>query len=393
MPRVVRLITRLNIGGPSIQAVTLSDRLRAHGFETVLAHGRLGPGEGDMSYLLSPTVEAEQILDLQRAISPLDDMRAIRRVLRLLRRVKPAILHTHMAKAGAVGRTAAVLYNRSVARSARIRLVHTYHGHVLEGYFSPLKTAVFIRTEQALARVTDRLIAISPQIRRDLLDTYRIGREEQYAVVPLGFDLTSLAKVADADRRRARASLQLPPEALVVSTVGRLTAIKQHELFLDVARRVRAIEPRAIFLIVGDGERRGELETLAQSLQITDAVRFLGWRRDLDVVNGATDVFALTSRNEGTPVALIEAMAAAVPGVSTDVGGVGDVIADPSIGRRVPDGDAEAFANAVIEMLHAPGRGEMGQRARQHVLARYGLDRLAADIAALYGEMLGTRAI
>ena len=169
MPGVVRLITRLNIGGPSIQAVTLSDRLRALGFETVLAHGRLGPGEGDMSYLLSPSVEAEQILDLQRAISPLDDIRAIRRVLRLLRRVRPAILHTHMAKAGAVGRAAAMLYNRRVEPAARVRLVHTYHGHVLEGYFSPLKTAVFIRTEQALARATDRLIAISPQIRRDLL--------------------------------------------------------------------------------------------------------------------------------------------------------------------------------------------------------------------------------
>ena len=150
---------------------------------------------------------------------------------------------------------------------------------------------------------------------------------------------------------------------------------------------------RALFLIVGDGERRSELEAMAQSLQIADAVRFLGWRRDLDVINGATDVFALTSRNEGTPVALIESMAAAVPGVSTDVGGVGDVIADASIGRRVPDGDPDAFARAVLEMLHAPDRREMGQRARRHVLARYGLDRLVADIAALYREMLGTRAI
>jgi glycosyltransferase involved in cell wall biosynthesis len=378
----------LNIGGPSIQAVTLSDRLRTHGFETVLAHGRLGPGEGDMSYLLPPSVEAEPILDLQRAIAPADDWRAIRRVLRLLRRVQPAILHTHMAKAGAVGRAAAMLYNRSANGGSRIRLVHTYHGHVLEGYFSPLKTAVFIRTERLLARATDRLIAISPQIRRDLLETYRIGRKGQYAVVPLGFDLTPLANITDADRVRARASLQLPPDALVVSTVGRLTAIKQHELLLEAARRIRDAEPRALFLIGGDGERRGELETMARALGIADSVRFLGWRRDLDVVYGATDVFALTSRNEGTPVALIESMAAAVPGVSTDVGGVGDVIADMSLGRRVGDGDPDAFARAVIELLHAAGRREMGARARQHVLARYGLDRLVADIAALYHEML-----
>jgi glycosyltransferase involved in cell wall biosynthesis len=382
----------LNIGGPSIQAASLSDRLRAHGFSTVLAHGQLGPGEGDMSYLVSPTVETEPIAELQRAISPRDDARAVRRVLQLLRRVRPAILHTHMAKAGAVGRTAAVLYNRTVTRDARIRLVHTYHGHVLEGYFSPLKTSIFIRAERVLARATDRLIAISPQIQRDLLDTYRIGRADQYAVVPLGFDLTALANLNDADRAAARAELHIPPHAPVIATVGRLTAIKQHELFLEAARRVRDAEPQAIFLIVGDGERRGELETMANAFGIGGSVRFLGWRRDLGTVYGATDVFALTSRNEGTPVALIEAMAAAVPGVSTDVGGVADVMTNDAMGRRVVDGDPAAFASALIETIRSPERRDIGARARRHVLARYSIDRLVAEIAALY-RTLPTRAI
>jgi glycosyltransferase involved in cell wall biosynthesis len=391
--RIVRLITRLNIGGPSIQAVSLSDRLRVHGFETVLAHGRLGPGEGDMRYLLPASVEAELLPELQRSISPVEDLQAARRVLRLLHRVRPSILHTHMAKAGAVGRIAAVIYNRGVAPAERIRLVHTYHGHVLEGYFSPLKTAVFIRTERALARATDRLIAISPQIQRDLLHTHRIGRDGQYAVVPLGFDLTALADLTEADRASARVSLDIASEALVVSTVGRLTAIKQHELFLEAARRIHAAEPRALFLVVGDGERRAELEQMARALGVDAQVRFVGWRRDLDVIYGATDVFALTSRNEGTPVALIESMASGVPGVSTDVGGVGDVIADSGMGRRVPDGDPDAFARAVIDLLRLPERGEMGARARRHVLARYGLDRLVTDIAALYRQMLATRAI
>lgn len=382
--RVVRLITRLNIGGPSIQAAALSDRLRAHGFETVLAHGRLGPGEGDMSYLVAPSVDTVQIPNLQRAVSPMDDARAVRVVYRLLRQTKPAILHTHMAKAGAIGRTAAMLYNRRAAAGDRIRLVHTYHGHVLEGYFSPLKTSMFIRAERALAHATDRLIAISPQIRRDLLETYRIGHDGQYAVVPLGFDLRTLAAISDVDRAEARAALSVPSDAIVVSTVGRLTAIKQHDLFLEAARLMAAAEPRAIFLIVGDGELRGELEAAAHRLGVSDRVRFLGWRRDLETIYGATDVFALTSRNEGTPVALIEAMAAAVPGVSTDVGGVGDVIVDDTVGRRVPDANPAALADAALAILRCADRRAIGERARRHVLARYGIDRLVTEIAALY---------
>jgi glycosyltransferase involved in cell wall biosynthesis len=285
-----------------------------------------------------------------------------------------------------------VIYNRTTSPGARIKLLHTYHGHVLEGYFSPLQTSLFIGAERALARVTDRLIAISPQIERDLVSTYRIGRADQYAVVPLGFDLAPFARVTDADRAQSRQALQIPPDARVVSTVGRLTAIKQHELLLEAARAIHRELPHTLFLIVGDGERRAELEAKARELAIGDRVRFLGWRRDLDVVYGATDVFALTSRNEGTPVALIEAMASAVPGVSTDVGGVADVIAEPAIGRRVADGDPVAFARAVIELLHAPGRREMGERARHHVLGRYGLERLVTDILALYRETLETRA-
>jgi glycosyltransferase involved in cell wall biosynthesis len=387
--RVVRLITRLNIGGPSIQAAALSDRLRAHGFETVLAHGRLGPGEGDMSYLVPASVESLQIPELQRAIAPADEVRAVRVVYQMLRRTKPAILHTHMAKAGAIGRTAAMLYNRRAAAGARIRLVHTYHGHVLEGYFSPLKTSIFIQAERLLARTTDRLIAISPQIRRDLLETYRIGRDDQYAIVPLGFDLTALAAIGEVARAEARAELDLPPDAMVVSTVGRLTAIKQHGLFLEAARHVAAVEPRALFLIAGDGELRADLEAAAKRLGIGDRVRFLGWRRDLATIYGATDVFALTSRNEGTPVALIEAMAAAVPGVSTDVGGVGDVIVDDTVGRKVPDANPAAFADAVIALLGSPQRRATGEGARRHVLGRYGIDRLVADIAELYRTLAG----
>lgn len=381
--RVLRLITRLNIGGPSIQAITLSDRLRAHGFETLLVHGRLGDGEGDMSYLVPEAgLDVRHLPELQRPLAPIDDVRAIARVYRLLREFNPAIVHTHMAKAGAVGRIATRIYNR--VGGGRARVVHTYHGHVLEGYFSPRKTDFFIRVERRLARHTDRIVAISPQIRRELVETYRIGQPGQYVVVPLGFDLAPFAQITEDDRRRARETLHLAPDFPVITTVGRLTAIKQHDLLLDVARRVLDEHPKATFLIAGDGELRNELEDTARRLRIATRVQFLGWRRDLATIYAATDVFALTSRNEGTPVALIEAMASAVPGVSTDVGGVGDVMVDPSVGRRVPDGDAAAFAAAVLALLADPDRGAIGLRARQHVLGRFSIDRLVTDIADLY---------
>ncbi|MGQ0732059.1 MAG: glycosyltransferase [Acidobacteriota bacterium] len=382
--RVVRLITRLNIGGPSIQAIGLADRLAAEGFRTVLVHGRLGPGEGDMSYLMPPTVTAVYEPTLQRSVAPISDLRAVLRVYRLLCRMQPAIVHTHMAKAGAVGRVATMLYNQTRGRGRPCRVVHTYHGHVLEGYFGPRKAALFLNAERWLARLTDRLVAISPQILHDLLNGYRIGRQDQYRVVPLGFDLRAFEAVDDEARRQARETLHIPAGTPVIVTVGRLTAIKQHELFLDAARLIVDKLPDAVLLIAGDGERRDELEARAAALGLGAQVRFLGWRRDLAVLYGAADVFALTSRNEGTPVALIEAMAAAVPGVSTDVGGVRDVIADASVGRRVPDQAPAAFAGAVIDVVRSPDRGEMGRRARQLVVSRYGIERLVRDIVALY---------
>ena len=390
--RVLRLITRLNIGGPSIQAITLSERLTSRGFTTRLVHGSLGEGEGDMRYLLSPSVNVEHLPRLGRELSPAADYAAFRSVSAIVREFRPHIVHTHMAKAGAIGRAAAALYNRSVAPSDRARVVHTYHGHVLEGYFSPAKTALFVGVERLLARSTDRIVAISPAIRDELLRDHRIGRPEQYRVVPLGFDLSALSAIDDLTRAGARSSLGIAHEAHVVSTVGRLTAIKQHHLFLETARLVAQTDASALFLIAGDGELRTTLEETARDFGIADRVRFLGWRRDLATIYGASDVFLLTSRNEGTPVALIESLAAGVPGVSTDVGGVRDVLGDASgpVGAVAPYGDPVALADAVAQFLaDASLRRALGERGRASVIARYGIDRLVDDIDTLYHELLG----
>lgn len=388
--RVLRVITRLNIGGPSVQAIELSDRLTARGFQTRLAFGRVGAGEGDMRYLLPPSVDAREIAPLQRAIAPPRDVRAIAQVLGLMRAFRPHIVHTHMAKAGTVGRTAATIYNRTTGRGQRARVVHTYHGHVLEGYFSPARTRVFLSVERALARVTDRIVAISPRIRDELLRDQQIGMPDQYRVIPLGFDLRALTAVDDRMRAEARRSLDLPADAHVVATVGRLTAIKQHGLFLETARLVADRDPAAVFLIAGDGELRAELEGTVRTRGLTDRVRFLGWRRDLATVYGASDIFLLTSRNEGTPVALIESLAAGTPGVSTDVGGVRDVIDSDEVGLLAPFGQADALAERVLTLAGNPERRRaMGERGRRAMIARYQIDRLVGDVEALYRELHG----
>lgn len=386
---VARVITRLNIGGPSIQAARLTSALERHGFTTTLLHGRLGDGEGDMSYLVPTGADARSVATLCRPLSPVDDLRTLLRLYREFKAIKPSIVHTHMAKAGMLGRGAAWLYNLTRGPAPRARVVHTYHGHVLDGYFSEPMTAVFINIERALAAISDRIIAISPAIRRELLEVYRIGTAAKYRVVPLGFDLAPFAAIDDDARAEARRTLGLAPGARVVSTVGRLTAIKQHRLFLDTVKRVMNRYPETIAMIAGGGELEDDLKAYAASLGIADRVRLLGWRRDLPVIYAATDVFLLTSRNEGTPVALIEAMASGVPGVSTAVGGVDDVIGGAETGRTAPFGDADGLAREIVALLSEPGlRVETGRRARARVLAHYDIERLVTDIAALYRELL-----
>ena len=387
--QVARVITRLNVGGPAIQATSLSTALNDHGFRTTLFHGRLGTGEGDMSYLIQPGSETRYLPSLGRRLSPLDDLRTFIKLVGEFRRLKPAIVHTHMAKAGMLGRMAAAFYNLTRGSAPRARVVHTYHGHVLDGYFSKSATAVFIAIERVLATMSDRIVAISPAIRRELLEVYRIGRAPQYRVVPLGFDLTPFTGIDAAARAAARRTLGLPAGVPVIATVGRLTAIKQHRLFLDTVARVVQAHPDAIALIAGDGELRDDLTAYADTLRISDRVRMLGWRRDLANIYAATDVFLLTSRNEGTPVSLIEAMASGVPGVSTDVGGVKDVIGGPDTGRTAPLADPDALARAVIDLVSEPPRRlAMGERARARVIAEYDVSRLVADVAALYRELL-----
>jgi len=392
--RVARVITRLNIGGPSIQAIDLSRELVPRGFDTCLIHGRLAEGEGDMTALL-PLAETETVYveQLGRPISPYEDLQAFWRIYKILRRWRPDIVHTHMAKAGSLGRLAALAYNWRRGRQRRAHLVHTYHGHVFEGYFAAPSTKIFLAIERWLAKRTDALVAISAQVKTDLIQTYRVAREDQVRLIPLGFNLDRLLAIGPDDRRRARASLDIPDHVVVVATVGRLTAIKQHTLFLEAAAGLAAgTGDRFLFLIVGDGELRRSLAAHAEALGVGAHTRFLGWRGDLETIYGATDVFVLTSRNEGTPVALIEAMASGVASVSTDVGGVRDVITGPEVGALAPFGDVKMLVDAVRRFAETPAlRKSVGAAARNAVRSRFAVTRLVSDITALYRELLGDR--
>jgi glycosyltransferase involved in cell wall biosynthesis len=248
---------------------------------------------------------------------------------------------------------------------------------------------VFIGIERTLARATDRIIAISPRICDELQQQYRIGVRDQYRVIVLGFDLRPFAAIDDRNRQAARRALEIPSGAAVVTTVGRITPIKDQRLFLDVAKRVLEERADVVFLIVGDGELRPELEQLVRALAIAGRVRFLGWRRDLETIYAATDVFLLTSRNEGTPVALIESLAAGCAGVSTDVGGVGDVLTNDEVGLLAPAADGAKLATHVLALLGDPERRQrMGEAGRRSVLDRFSVERLVDDIDRVYRELV-----
>ena len=381
----MRVITRMNIGGPAIHVALLTGRLDPSRFETLLVSGREGASEGSMLELgrLPEPVRPLRVETLGRAVSPFDDIRALARVVRIARRFRPHVVHTHLAKAGFVGRLAAR------ASGARV-VVHTYHGSVLRGYFGRAESALYLGVERTLARLSTRIIAISESGRRELIEL-GVAPDEKIVVVPLGLDLERFRdRVAPADARRALGLGSGP----TVGIVARLVPIKDVATFIRAAALARATVPDLVAVVVGDGEQRAELERLAADLapagQGRDGwCRFLGWRSDLPTVVAALDVVALSSLNEGSPVSLIEAMAAGRAVLATAVGGVPDVIRTDETGVLVPPRDPAALARAMVRLLRDVSlRERLGLAAAASVHPRYDASRLLADIERLYLELL-----
>lgn len=400
--RVLRFIARLNIGGPSIHVHLLTTGLDSQKFYSTLVTGKISPREGDMGYLFVSSKEKPIIInELQREISPLMDMKAFLQIFRVLQRENPDIVHTHTAKAGTSARLAAMIYNRFA--NGNTHTVHTFHGHVFSGYFSRTKSLMFIWIERFLARSTDVIIAISQSQKRDLSKKFCIAPAAKIKVIPLGFDLTPFFQ-GPALKGQFKKSVGLCDDSLLVGIVGRLVPIKNHVLFLNMARSFLDQNPDidVKFVLVGDGELQDTLKAHAQKNGLTQHVHFCGWRKDLPDVYTDLDILALTSENEGTPVSIIEAMAAATPVISTDAGGVQDLLGPKNEGS-VQEGfvvcergilcrknDAAGFARGLkylVEMDKSQ-KDEMVENANDFVDKTFSEKRLLQDMETLYLKMM-----
>jgi glycosyltransferase involved in cell wall biosynthesis len=408
--KIVRIIARLNVGGPAKHVVWLTAGLRKTDYETLLVAGKVPPGEDDMGYFAEEMGVAPLFVpEMSREVS-LKDALTIWKLYRLLLREHPDIVHTHTAKAGTVGRVAGLLYRWStpaglIGRPRPCRFVHTYHGHIFHSYYGPLKTRLFVNIERVLARLnTDRIIVVSEQQRHEINEQFRVGRASQFAVIPLGLDIEVFADWKNR-RQRFRDELQAGDNEILVGIVGRLTEIKNHDLFLRAAAvckqqyRQGGPSSRVRFVIIGDGQLRQTLEDRARSLGLAHDVLFTGTRKDPEYFYPALDVVALTSRNEGTPLTLIEAMLNARPVIATAVGGVVDLLgaevtaeADQGAqfeicerGIRVRPNEATDFAAGLARLIEDKSlRENLAEQGRRYVEQRHSKERLLDDVASLY---------
>lgn len=373
--RVLRLIARMNVGGPAWQVATLTRRLDPARFHTLLVTGSVEADEADYLELREPDLPVTRMEGLGRSIRTGGDARALAALVGLMRRYRPDVVHTHTAKAGSLGRLAAWVAGVPVT-------VHTFHGHLLRGYFSRPVTAAVRTAERLLATRTTRLVAVGEQVRDELLAA-GIGRRHQYAVIPPG-----VALPVAPDRSAARQLLGLPECGPVVLYVARLTAVKRPDRFVDVATELAGVYPDTTFAVAGEGSLLED--TRARATPLGSRIRFLGWRKDIETLYAAADVVVLTSDNEGMPVSLIEASLAGRPCVTTAVGGAAEVVLDGETGLVVGR-DVRHLAAAVGRLLSDPVlRATFGAAATLHAQHRFGVDRLVNDVEALYEEILSS---
>jgi len=383
--RVVRIIARLNIGGPAIQAISLTRSLEPLRYATILVRGTEDASEGTMDPLAHRLgVRPHRVPSLRRAPG-WHDLRALGALVRIIARERPQIVHTHAAKAGTLGRIAAIV---APGRSGRV-LVHTFHGHSLRGYFSPRTARFYLIVERLLARRTTRLVAVSEEVRDDLV-SLGVAPLQRFEVIPLGFDLAPFSTPADQGRRRARlrAELGIPADLRLITIVARLVPIKRVDRFLRIACQL-ADRADVHFLIVGDGELRQRLRASPEARALADRVTWAGFRADMPDIYFASDVVVLTSDNEGTPVSLIEALAAGVPVVSSRVGGVPSVVRDGQTGLTEAAQDEDRLRRAVGRLLDQPELAtRLASQGREHALAHFSIDTLVSRTDRLYRELL-----
>lgn len=398
MPRVLRILNRLIIGGPAINATYLT-KYMAPEFETMLVIGGKDSHEQDADHLsMDLGITPVEVPEMKRDISPIDDGIAYRKIKRLIEKFRPDIVHTHAAKSGVIGRLAADACKVPV-------IVHTFHGHVFHSYFNKWKTNAFINIERYLARRSTGIIAISEMQKHELANIYKICPPEKMKIIPLGLDLDKFQEHQDMKRAEFRRQYHIYDGDIAIGIIGRVVPVKNHSLFVAAAKKVlEQTSERVKFIIVGDGDMRQQMEAEFRNAGIDYAYYpqdkreataiCTSWQTDMDVVLAGLDIVALTSHNEGTPVSLIEAQAACRPVVSTNVGGVGDVVVDNQCGFITEPGDATIFAEALLQLINKPEmRTYFGTQGRNFVQSKYSYQRLVSDMSDYYYTMLHQKGV
>ncbi len=395
MPRVLRIINRLNLGGPTYNAAYLTKYLDSR-YETVLLAGMRDETEASSEFILQKLgVTPVYISGMYRSINPLNDFRAFLRIKKIIRDFKPDIVHTHAAKAGALGRIAAHQCNVKV-------VVHTFHGHVFHSYFNPVKTKAFIQIERYLAGLSDRIIAISNLQKRELSEIFKICHESKISVIPLGFDLERFQTGYGTKRKNFRARFQVKDDEIAIGIIGRLVPVKNHALFIKALKKVLDTTTKRIkAFIIGGGEEVEKIQAQATQLGIpfdfSDKLSgkpliFTSWIQNIDEAMAGLDIVALTSFNEGTPVSLIEAQAANKAIVSTAVGGIEDVVIPGKTALLSPNNDVEKFATNLLQLLETDGLLDtFGKGGCEFVNRQFSFNRLVGDMTDLYDSLLGLR--
>lgn len=393
MPKVLCIINRFNLGGPTFIVAYLS-RYMAPEFETRLVAGFKDDSEASSEFIVrSVGLVPEYVPGMKRSINPFQDLKAYWHIRKLIREIKPDIVHTHAAKAGALGRLAAAHEGVPV-------ILHTFHGHVFHSYFSKWKTWIILQIERYLSSLSSCIVAISEEQRRELCEDFHVAPADKFAVVPLGFDLTRFQENYEEKRAKFRQEFQVPSDCVVISIVGRLVPIKNHRMFLQGVKHLidNAKSPFRAF-IVGDGESRAEIEQMAVELGIPfntekdttfdKPLVFTSWRQDIDVINAGSDITALTSLNEGTPVSLIEAQASNKPIISTRVGGIADVVLENETALLCDRDDVPGFQQKLLQLVDdKPLRDRLGKNGYDFIFEKFHYTRMVNDMKALYERLL-----
>ena len=383
--KILRIINRFNLGGPTYNAGLLTKYLSDE-YETILVGGNHEESEGSSMHIVEHLgLEPVIIPEMQRSVSPKNDRIAYNKIQKIIQDFKPDIVHTHASKAGALGRKAAF--------SAKIpQIYHTFHGHVFHSYFGSLKTNLYKNIERRLAKKSTNIIAISELQKKELSEIHRICPAEKIKVIPLGFDLTPFYTNTEAKRKEFRSKWNIKENEVAIGIVGRIVPIKDHVFFIHVIERVLKKTSKKIrVFIVGDGEERVNIQALISKKKLsyssnsTPALfQFTSWMKNVDEVNAGMDIICLTSKNEGTPVSLIEAQASGNPVVSTNVGGIENVISADETGYLSDVGDLEQFTINLLKLIENEGiRNNMSNKGRERS-THYSFENLISNIKSLY---------